>query len=1196
MDQQLRALLRKRFKKKSFANKAVDAMFAPVADMAKSVGPKDTSDTLYMNAEEKKSIYSSIGSFISRMADSDKKEFQEGFEFLDHKITQSVSLLDYEVQKKFEGYEKKFDSFEKRLNSLEKKYPGGTRTDYNQSRERFKETRDKLFRTTAVIGSATGRLAATAITNPYVAGGLGLGTLALLGMYSRNKNREQNEKDWKELEKLSPEERNHIMMKRMRKAGFGSSKSDDKEDQSIKTQDFSIVAENTVTLEAKREFRIKAKKIVLSADSIIFDTKDLQMPTQKKLLGPAQPSDNSQKAPQQNTYQPPSNQQNSSSFDSPSRIERGASQGAFKGSYQGKEPQSSGSSISRQQPQKETKEFGTAVPSIDPSKVPDAAKDQKGLDTPGLFPGTSTPAIPNINSSAPQSLEHINPNQLKFIRAIGATESSWSKSEAYSERYNQSSNNRNVRSIGEAGKDYGYFQNNAQQVKEAVEKYGMDPDLAKHLNGGGANGKSTPEQQTAAMHEYLSKRWPQLYDRVKTGDPSAIEDARNAMKGTWFGIADSWNKSSTQAVLAGKTLPGMISEASKIEKGSGTIGTNVGPYINLNKVPSEDIIKKEIGIGTREFHFDPNEEGSKKSLELVKKYGGKAIAYNKGYGDSNYKGESDFELSSGEGLEALNQKSKEHVKDGYSAMQIDNLHKAKSVSELKSIFDSVDPNLKIVPNGNPKLLAQLLRDHPEYRDRMQYALFENASKFGNDDQESAALINKRVRGYNIEFGKGNQAATPEEARGLRDRLGFAGVYHYNHGEGEDGKSGGVSGREGLQYFGTANRASEAVKYNPDTVRSMPGVDVSVNSPTSIGDRFGSLTNRPRNIDGYRKGQDDFNWSMTQEAQKEFGVITANPNLTSLKTQSGKQYSVRSSVAKQTDAFVTALEDRGYKIGDIGGFSYRNKVGGSSLSTHATGTTIDINAGRNAFHSGRTDLPENAEKLAWLYRRSWGGRFNDSMHFEMMSKELHEKRLNQLVKEGFITPEIAKYALENGMPPPGWDKGKSDKLEIPKGLEPHLKALAEKEDSANRTDLQNQYKKESGKSAKLASLFGEKDSEGYQQWLKNYKPDQVAGVRVDDNSQKAAKASDGSPSIMESAKRVDSEVQTADALVPKKEEQRVVEGPKDYSENSFQVAEARTERSTDKVESTKHNPEKEDSSPGSDGSGSGGKADAMEYDP
>jgi hypothetical protein len=1225
LDPQLRTLLRKRFKRKSIATKAVDSLFSPVTDIVKNAGPKNNADTLYVNTEEQKSMVSSIGSFISRMADSNKKETEEQIDFIDQKLSQAVAIIDHDVQVKFTNIEKKFDLFEKRLQTLEKKYNVGNRVDYNESKERFKQTRDRLYQASTAlkdgatrlgigIGSSAIKAGAAIAEIPYASAGLGalgLGGVLYWQYLKGQSKKEENKRFYEEeFKKMTPEEQNRYMMKRLKKAGFGWSNNQEAEkEESLKVQDYSLVSENIITLEAKKEFRIKAKKIIFSADSIVFDAKDVQISGQKfgqsnqKSFG-RQPTQKAQQQEyQQNLPLPPTQQVPRQNYDpgEATRIQRGSPGGYPKQSGAG----SFGSQYSSpQSPPFETKDPSVAIPQIEPNRVPDQAKEQGGLNKKGIFPGTSS----NEGSEVPQSLEHINPNQLKFLRAMGATESSWGRGEAYSEKYSQPSNNANVRKMGEDGKDYGYFQNNAQQVKEAVEKYGMDPELAKHLHGGGAGGKSTPEQQTAAMHDYLSRKWPQLWERVKTGDPSAIQAAKEAMQGTWFGLRDSWHKPEVQSILRGRVTSGMTSKASEIEKGAGVQGSKSSPLINLNRVPGSDgkgnfdftEIDKEFKQGNREFHFDPNEDDSKRALDYINSKGGKAIAYNKGYGDSNYSGESNNNLSSKEGLNKLTETSRQHLKDGYSAMQIDNLHKAKTVDELKSVFDAVDPRLKIVPNGNPRLLAQLLKDHPEYRDRIQYALFENASKFGKEDVEAAQLINKKVRGYNIEFGKGTQAATPDEARGLTDRYGFSGVYYYKHGEGEDGKSGGVSGRQNMEYFSGrgSEKTKEAVKFNPDVERKLSGIDVaeSEEKPGSISDRFGSLINRKRDIDGYRKGQDDFNWSLSQEAQKEFGPITTRPDLTSLKTKSGKQYNVLSQFSKQTEAFVSALEDRGYQIHDIGGFSYRSKNGGAGgLSTHASGTTIDINSKANWIHTGKTDLPGNAEKLGWLYRRSWGGRFNDSMHFELMSKDLHKKRLDQLVKEGFITPDIAKYALEHGMPPLGWDKGKSENKEIPKYLEQHLKGIVERENATKGIDLKEIYKSQTGKSAILNSLFGEKDTSEYKGWLEKYNPDKVAGIRVATEPTKDQAKNDSSPALMESAKRVDTPIENADALVPKEVASNQATNNTDQNQSQQQQVVVK-EESSKKMESTKHNPEKEESSPGSDGSGSGGKADAMEYDP
>lgn len=139
-----------------------------------------------------------------------------------------------------------------------------------------------------------------------------------------------------------------------------------------------------------------------------------------------------------------------------------------------------------------------------------------------------------------ETLAGINSHQLAFIRGIGATESGFRYSEAYSEAYNKKSNNANVRKYGSKGADYGYYQTNELDVQDAI-RLGVPPHIARHLNGGGQGGKSTVEQQTLAMHEYLSRRYPSEYNALTSGDPNAYEVARKKMDGKWFGLRDRPN-------------------------------------------------------------------------------------------------------------------------------------------------------------------------------------------------------------------------------------------------------------------------------------------------------------------------------------------------------------------------------------------------------------------------------------------------------------------------------------------------------------------------------------------------------------------------------------------------------------------------------------------------------------------------------
>jgi len=131
----------------------------------------------------------------------------------------------------------------------------------------------------------------------------------------------------------------------------------------------------------------------------------------------------------------------------------------------------------------------------------------------------------------------IDPYQLSFLRGLALTETDLLHKEAYSEAYNQESNNANVRQYGQDGADYGYYQTNALDVKDAIKK-GVDKKIAVHLNGGGKNGKSTMEEQTVAMHEYVKRKYPNVYQALKTGKESSFDDAKCAMQGQWFGLKD----------------------------------------------------------------------------------------------------------------------------------------------------------------------------------------------------------------------------------------------------------------------------------------------------------------------------------------------------------------------------------------------------------------------------------------------------------------------------------------------------------------------------------------------------------------------------------------------------------------------------------------------------------------------------------
>lgn len=124
--------------------------------------------------------------------------------------------------------------------------------------------------------------------------------------------------------------------------------------------------------------------------------------------------------------------------------------------------------------------------------------------------------------------------QRAFVGAIAGSETDFNRQEAYSEKYNQPSNNKNVKELGQAGADYGYFQMNQKDIDEAV-RLGVPPEIAKNLAGGGAHGNVPIEDQSRAVMEYMKKRWPNEFEKFgQTGD---FEAMRKTAAGKWFGLS-----------------------------------------------------------------------------------------------------------------------------------------------------------------------------------------------------------------------------------------------------------------------------------------------------------------------------------------------------------------------------------------------------------------------------------------------------------------------------------------------------------------------------------------------------------------------------------------------------------------------------------------------------------------------------------
>lgn len=110
------------------------------------------------------------------------------------------------------------------------------------------------------------------------------------------------------------------------------------------------------------------------------------------------------------------------------------------------------------------------------------------------------------------------------------------------------------------------------------------------------------------------------------------------------------------------------------------------------------------------------------------------------------------------------------------------------------------------------------------------------------------------------------------------------------------------------------------------------------------------------------------------------------NLTQIETASGLKVTVNKAAADAFKAFLDALEAEGYKIGSIGGYAMRDKVGGAGgLSEHAYGAAIDINPAQNPQGGNTTNMPADVQQLAARYGLIWGGLWSgksyDPMHFQ-----------------------------------------------------------------------------------------------------------------------------------------------------------------------------------------------------------------------
>lgn len=128
---------------------------------------------------------------------------------------------------------------------------------------------------------------------------------------------------------------------------------------------------------------------------------------------------------------------------------------------------------------------------------------------------------------------------------------------------------------------------------------------------------------------------------------------------------------------------------------------------------------------------------------------------------------------------------------------------------------------------------------------------------------------------------------------------------------------------------------------------------------------------------------------------------SNPKLAQVSTASGKKANVAKEYADKFQGFIKDLEGTGYKINDLGGYSFRKNVNNpSKMSMHSYGAAIDINAANNPNGTTKTDLPPETNEIAKKWGLGWGMNWKsvkDPMHFSAASEEGGSQAMGEPIK-------------------------------------------------------------------------------------------------------------------------------------------------------------------------------------------------------
>lgn len=848
----------------------------------------------------------------------------------------------------------------------------------------------------------------------------------------------------------------------------GSSKEDNKDSENkkfseeikskksidIETEEFIISSKNRIHLKAEKEIVLKSKKIVLEADEVVINDKRGNLSQQSGTsTGPTQesrkPQENLQGKSVGSSIQKPEFSPESPSIPTfPGNNERYSSPGYSGGGTSG------GSGGYNEAPREQRRESvrpgpGTSTP-LDsfrgPRPVPESQSEKGGsLDRSGIFPGTSKSSSSNQNqqerTTGPITADEkgrVNPQQYY---------------DAMVEKFRNSKLNGFVPKDGEKwGIKTGSPEEWARFATMLTKgESGTSDGKAFSIHAKGPNGEPSFGISQMKPGEYGLKSMEDVLDPEKASSamikqfekfiiPSGHIGGRGSGPGTYDGwrgaaayfgpIRTDWQQK--QSDWFNRNIKTEGRKASSTDK----------PLINLERVPTQSEIDASMAKGNKTFHFDPDQPGAAEAKDYIKSKGGNVTAYWQGGGSKEYS-EKEIDLTSEKGLKEIRDRAAKMAESGYDAMQVDNLDRIKSPEQMKAIFDAVHEGskgkIKIVPNGQPYILSDFLKQNPEYKDKMQYALGEHLAKASPEERKKLGDLTKSgARIYDIEFGKGKNAVGLDDAQKAKGYT--SGVYWYNQGENEDGKGGGITGNQNMIYTPgqsystsssrTTGRSADIV--NPEMESNRFGMsvtkekDINVSNSATPKERFSIASHV------HTRGMDNRLIEIGKEASKYL------PEGYRVEMTSGHRHGDRRYHGQGKAADFTIYDDKGRKLSNYqspetfriyekfaqdakkiqserypelnSSFAWGGYFGGSLGKTYGAMDLMHLDLGGKRGVAGSFESGLNSE-----YRRRWSvsdsvgmGRINDYRLPDSISRENLDPNLKNYIAEkyGLNFPENA----------------------------------------------------------------------------------------------------------------------------------------------------------------------------------------------